>query len=593
MSNSLGPTTRYVRDGEPVTAGVDGRPVRTIEGKVNYLWNMIQSLANGQSLTLRRVTIAETLLVGQPVFFNADTSQFEAAIGRLTSSDGLVVLSGEARVVGIVKTKHSATLADITLSGVETIDITEALGSETLVAGVYYLSNSAAGRLTSVKPPVVIGVLESLGNGQVIVRPDLGDPSDSHTHYSFQLASVPAGTHTPPIGDDNHVISLADPDTPGWLPADDPVFAGLAPVGAAFGYNLSMHPALQVAWPPPAGQAYLEWDRETDEGFAGVPSSFFTVDRNGLWWMTSCNGEVPWPADLDTTAGSESASESAASCPPPRSFEVRLWFSRLQYATANAVVTSLVAADDRVRVRCTGGVAGAVGDLEVSLTLPATQETGDNGATALKQYDPDTSIFTVGPVAAGLYTVGANVTLTGDATASIGGNTVHSGIVGIGVDTQPTKQLETQLYRGDGATTEFYRDVPYLGFPAARNVNIRGRIRVPDDLSYSSPEMRLRIRIIGSVASDLPALTVTARRLPAPPDGITTPVDLPDDSEEFAVTIDTEATLTGTYQYVDAVSDWFDVAAGETVLFSVIREGETDGYAGIVGILETAADVRD
>ena len=62
-----------------------------------------------------------------------------------------------------------------------------------------------------------------------------------------------------------------------------------------------------------------------------------------------------------------------------------------------------------------------------------------------------------------------------------------------------------------------------------------------------------------------------------------TPTSLPLVGDEFTVTMSTTATVTAN-QYVEAVSDPFEVAEGDTVFFWV-RRADDDAYAGAVGVI--------
>ena len=69
-------------------------------------------------------------------------------------------------------------------------------------------------------------------------------------HYRFKLEPQPAGIPNDPDNNQKHSIVTADANLPGWLPADDISFQGMAPAGAKFGYNLAKHPELASAFPP-------------------------------------------------------------------------------------------------------------------------------------------------------------------------------------------------------------------------------------------------------------------------------------------------------------------------------------------------------
>ncbi len=70
---------RYLQDGEPVNAGTANRVPRQLDQKLSYLWDILQAANIGATVYARQQTIDETLKVGQPVFYNATSQQFEAA----------------------------------------------------------------------------------------------------------------------------------------------------------------------------------------------------------------------------------------------------------------------------------------------------------------------------------------------------------------------------------------------------------------------------------------------------------------------------------------------------------------------------------
>ena len=137
---------------------------------------------------------------------------------------------------GIVATKQNATLADILLFGYANIDIKEAISGElnpdgSVPAATWYLSGVSAGILTKQIPPVTIPVCKTNNSGGVFVNPKFIDFLEDHRHYVFELVMAPAGDVTPPAVGGTHVITNPNSDLPGWLPADDAIFDGMAPAG--------------------------------------------------------------------------------------------------------------------------------------------------------------------------------------------------------------------------------------------------------------------------------------------------------------------------------------------------------------------------
>lgn len=598
---------RLIAEGDQVRAGVVNRPLRHLDQNVRYLLGLLDAAAAGSTVYARRQTVEAEAAVGMPVYLDAAAAAFRRAVAAadVDQVTGVVSTSASSQVWGIVAAKHSATLADVLLFGLADVDISAAVVGPP-AAGTYYLSGAAPGRLVAQRPPVSVPVLRRTPDGRVFVQPQFVDFLDRHVHYRFDLKCAPAGTHTQPTAGGLHAVADPDAGRRGWLPADHPAFAGKAPPGAVFGYNLAADPALAAAWPPvPLTSAVLEWSKgvSADVGFTGVPlgrDGLAVLDRNGVWWMSNCYGDVPWPVDYGT-GNSASASDSVgAECPRLLAMELRLYFGKATFATdAAGVVLSVASNDARLRVSCYGDPARAAttGHLELDLDLDLVAS-GDaaEGHLAFKTFDRETATFGRGPVAEGLYTTASNVTLSGTATstrtiASVP-RTVHHGLVAVVVDPADTKELDVQLVRLDGAEESYLKDPPlmYLGFPAGDETEYRAKVHVPFDLAIPTPRMFFRFQVLGRAAGTLPQLTFSARVVPRPSGGLATPLDVPDDSEEFSLACTTAAAVTAN-QYVEAESDDFAVAAGDTVYFTV-RRGAADGYAGEVGVLRQAAVVE-
>jgi len=584
----------------PVQSGAINKPLRQLDQNTKYIWDVLQAAAVGSTVYSRRVTVEAEVKIGMAVYLNTTTKVFTRAIAIAESDavNGIVSTSSSAQVWGIVAFKHNATLADILLFGVDTIDISQATVDGTAASGTYYLSSATPGKLTRSKPPVSVAVLRQTPDGKVFVQPQFVDYLDRHTHHRFRLTCKPAGSHTQPTVDGLHQISDPSALLPGWLPADHPVFGGKAPAGAVFGYNLSAHSSLSSLWPPvPLNYAELVWNKGTsaDVGGTTVPlgtGGLAVLDHNGIWWMSNCYGDVPWPVDYDS-GNSESYSDSiGAECPRHLEMELWLYFTRVNFATDSAVVLSLHSGDARLKVRCYGDptLPASTGHLELDLDLNLVVKNDQTGYLALKDFDASTSEFKRGPVIEGLYSLSSNVNLSGTVTATRTiasvARTVHQGLVAVSVDPADSKELDVQLVRLDGAEEAYYGDPPlmYLEFVAGDLREYRGKINVPFDLAITDPELKLRFVILGRAVGTLPQLTFSYRIVPAPTNGLSTPLTLPNDGTETSLTCVTVATLTGTNQYVLAESAAFAVSPGDTVYFTVKRSA-SDGYAGAVGVL--------
>jgi len=574
-----------IRDGELVNAGVTNRPTGELDSNVRYLRDLLALFEAGTAIYARGITVETNALIGMAVWYNPSTLQFERALATVETDvqTGMLITGRQAQVWGIIASKENATKADLLLSGFAPLSLAQAVIGA-VVAGRYYLSGSDAGMLVAQQPPVSIPILLADGQGNVNVQPKPSEVLEDHKHYRYALRCIPAGTHLPPIPGERHVISAADTDIEGWLPANDPSFEGLAPAGAAFGYNLSAS-ALNNVWPPiPVSGAALDWSKglDADIGGTSVPTGeqgLALLDTNGIWWMSDCYGDVPWPATYDTSNLPDSL-VSLSECPRELEMSLILWFTRMTFQTSGTVVTSLRAATgSHLSVVCLEtNEPASTGNLVLNLDLDLVEGVANApGYLVFKSLDGNT--LHRGPVVEALIAGSNNVTLTG--TPGTGGQ--QQGIVTLSVDTDASgKELPIQLVRLDGVTEERYQDVLALGFPSGKTTSYRGRIRVPSQLA-GDMQLRLRVWLLGRSAGTLPALTLTYRRIPRPPAGLTTQLVLPSSDTVGAIT--TTVTLPLANKYVEASSDPITVSPGDVLLFTLGRSSG-DSYIAEVHVLD-------
>ena len=96
---------------------------------------MVDSALLGQALFVRDITVASTVLVGQPVYWNDTNQQFEAALAAVEhdADSGVLVPKRSADVVGVVHSKTNSTLADIAILGYLPLDISNAVDGLSLI----------------------------------------------------------------------------------------------------------------------------------------------------------------------------------------------------------------------------------------------------------------------------------------------------------------------------------------------------------------------------------------------------------------------------------------------------------------------------
>lgn len=263
------------------------------------------------------------------------------------------------------------------------------------------------------------------------------------------------------------------------------------------------------------------------------------------------------------------------------------------FATDQTAVLSLHG-DQRIKVTCLNppGSPGSTGHLQLTLDLGFLVDGNDAGYSVVKGFNPATSEFRLGPVCEGMYALTPNVTLSGSASRPLdpgvpAGTVLYQGTVGIAVSPDDGGELEVQLVRLSGAEEEYLQDVMYLSFAPGEDRSYRAKIHVPAGLAVHNPQLALRLVLLGRAAGTLPALNLTARRVPRADAG---PLPLPAADQEFAVACDTSVTLSANNQYAEVTSTPFAVAAGDTVLFTVERLA-TDGYLSEVGVIRQSGVV--
>lgn len=614
MSNKWLYNIRHVNTGEPVQAAIVNRPDSALETRTNYLKDRLDAAALGQALFDVDATVAENVLEGQPVFWNATDQRYEPAV-VVVGPDPVtqnIVAQPSTDCVGLVYRKKSNNLADIVLRGIVKLpSITNAIGAQ-VAPGRYYLSTTQAGKLVKDRPAAPVSVCHVQGAKDtcadepwVIVEPYMHDFLSDHTHYRFDLVAAPIGTASvvsgryqltvPPETDIN--------TTQGWLPADHPSFNGRAPLNARFGYNLKAHAQLAAVWPPvPIAAAAVLWDKgENLTGAFEVPlgeNGLVILDADGIWWTSDCVNDVPWPA-IPTQPPAPN------SCPRDEKMRVIVAFLRMLYANDKNVVTSLYAdpAGPLQITNCNNDHA-TTGDLKIDLDLQLLVDpTETAGGRALKEIGDDNT-FKRGWVTEGLFSASDAIVLTGSNTRAlteiekaafnVAGDTtlIHQGLVRLTFnDPALSREIAPQIIRLSDVIERLYYDVPYLAFPNGQESSLRLRFNVPNTGLGSSLQMSVAAQLLSRAAgsSGLPRLNVSYRRLPRPAAGAEVPLVTADSATSLELNYTTSITAD---KIVEVSTDSFEIMPGDTVLVTVSRPAANNvTYAGEVGLLRVAGVV--
>ena len=594
---------KHVNDGEAVSGAIDSRPTRALEGNTQYLKARIDAAELGEGVLAYGETVEADAQVGMPVYRNDSTAQYERALAgvELDSTSGVLVPTAASDCIGIVVFKYNATKADILLAGRQLVDISAAIDPALLVdniapAGRYYLSSFAAGMLVQQRPPVSVSVLIYTDDGYAIVQPVVRDFLEDHIHYKVKLYAQPAGADSL-VGGVHHTVNPANPANPGWLPANHAIFNGRAPTGAVFGYNLSQHPQLAQIFPPiPPSGASIFLDRGEDLTGGKLipmgPGGLCIVDNFGIWWLSDCVDDVPWPEGWSSTIPPLTTTVPPT-CPRPEAFQIILSYTMMVFTTERTTVTSLQPAENSplTFTNCDGDDA-TTGDLYAGINLSFLVSPADDapGWMAFKTFDVDDETFMRGPVVEGL-TAGKGCTLVSQTVglATDGLTPLYQGQVQVNITTSSGEQeLPADLIRLAQTDERYYLDIPYIGFDYGRDTSLRMRFYVPTGGLPTNPVVCIRMQLIGRATGTLPAMDMTYRIIPRPVDGTFAPLatNLPPMTAEVDLNINTNVAV-GVDQYIEVNSDQFSLLptqTGATILVTLTRSS-SDNYVGEVGIM--------
>lgn len=587
--------------GAPATSATFNAPLQLLSAQIDRATEIFSDSAYGQSYFLRNVPVSPAVAVGMPVYWNKTTQRYEPAMAGATTNDyGEFVLTDSSDCVGLVTAIFPGPTADIILDGVADINLSGV--ASTTTPGRYYLSSSTPGQLVELQPPVSVFICRILGTldgchavPQVLVRPQIRDVLLDHTHYRFPLVCLPAGTTTPPAYGAKHVINSPDPTQQGWLPANNPAFNGLAPVGAVFGYNIAQDVNLSSFWPPvPVWAVSILLDQGIDQGAAEVPQGpqgRVICDVNGIWWLTDCYGNAPWPTNLNNTVhetGSSLAAHSVDRCPRPDYMRMSVVYLRMLVSNANYVVTSLSTPPGSA-LSLTGKPTpngGEAGDVTIALNANLTQlSTNTVGSVVVKNITPQLGLES-GPVIEGITTSSSSLIITGtqtrhlvptDSTSPL----VYQGIVDIEANLSPINtELAPPLYRLEGRAVErLYDEIPYIGLPTNSLSSVRMSFNVPPNGLPANAKFRLQFLLLGRASGTLPDLQLSYRQLPLTSVGVAE--NLP--TTDTTLSINTVYAI-GTNQLVTVLSSPISINPSDTLFVTVTRVVDSS-YPGEIGLV--------
>lgn len=580
---------KVIRPGEPVSADVANRPDREIAERVQALRNRL--LEQGGKLIIFEQSVESTVSVGDAVYFNKTTNKFDRALATTQVVNGRIAPADSADVLGIVSRKHSGGIADIILMGLDgDLVLRDEALSTTPTDGAYYLSGTLAGRMTLTPPstPIRVATYDSgLGTYVGIDRPT---SFDQHRHYRLDLASLAAANETVFLDGGLYRVALsgANSSLPGWLPADDAIFDGKAPVGAYFGYNLSQDDTLRALWPPaPPDAASIVVFFDDRDGFGSeLPQEYVTFDENGIWLKTNVVAQLPWWVRVSVGGSSSSAGPFGDGAGRER--QAVIYFHKSRYAADRTAVTSLTPEDplSPIKIVDCNGADATVGDLFVRYdpdTVVSTDE--DLSPIAVKEF-LDGGRIKRGPVAVMLVPGDDTIILESEDSQPVDANLPlgdrgYFGTVYIRAALDASERLiPPQIVHLNGVQQRYSSEI-FLSLGLKANTSLTFKFVLPGPVGFpANPKATLRLWLEGGAATAVPDLTIAARRLPRAL--VATVLPVTSDTLDFT---SPGIIPVGSYMEVETTEiTALTVAAADVVTVTVSR-APSDGYAGELQIL--------
>jgi hypothetical protein len=589
---------RKIADHTPVDAATTNPPLGDLEQRDEHLKALIDALHLGESVYLWSVALEPGTHVGSLVYYDPSTRVYRPAKVGLSNTESGILQSAYA--IGVVTTIRTATVGDLIIFGkVKFTDTT--MVDDPTVSGIRYVSAVDAGLASAVAASISLPVgFWQAEEKTLLFHPATAGNASGHKHYRFELTAQPAGSVTG-VYMEPHGFLSADPSLPGWLPADAPVFGGLAPLGAKFGYNIVRHPELLAAFPPvPLASAYIELYFD-GIGASVVADDIVKVTPTGIWWMRDAWGWAPWSMDISAFGPQPSIPyPTDPQHPAPAALQyghgymgidnpcpvrVILWFDRPAHFTNDAMVSSLSAKEGTpYRITDCAGNPASSGDLlldfKMDMLMEPETEPVDVALTRVVN-----GKFRQGPSTATVRSRHPSIKVTGAPR----GEAFTGDIVLDFDDPSRQRELDTALFSLEHAKQDKYQNLFFLSLPAGIDSAVRGRVDVPGSDAANS-QLYLHLQLLATAPGTLPALSWSYRRMRVPGDRRT--LVMPNNSAEVtqpAVQLDSQldGTIAQSNVYFMVKLPNFAVQSGDTVFFT-LRRG-VDSYVGNIGVIKVKA----
>lgn len=556
---------RRITDGTFVNQAVTNQPIDDLVDRTDYLKSVVDAAQFGTALVDNQAVIDEAAVVGSCVYWAGDRYA-EALASYTVTSNGVIEPDASAAVVGIVTEKLTDTFGSVALLG--QVDFASSIEDKLLPdasSGLYYLSDTVAGAMTTIAPVLAIPVGLYAGNDRMWIAPWYrnGVITLPHIHRVFNLTAAFAGTLQMISPGEYYTVTSVDTDLPGWVPAG--TFEGVpVPEGAYFCYNIDKDEDLSAVWPLLSpGTATVLVDGVV------VPDGMVVINEHGIWWMAHTYGQGPWTDGYSPN--------------PPDTYAktVKLALTIPFGDTSDFLVSSLEGVAPVV-IKNEEGATAETGKLFVSLA-DMTITAGNNFSTiAVQSVAADHKTAVTGPTVSAIRSATPQLTVSGTGTTTVGGNVYQTGGITITSEIVGARNGSVDLVALTDVGESSYNGVPYLRFPNGRTSSVRGQLLLPTAGIDANSSLVLTFWLLSPAVSGTSPLELTYRRIPAP-SGETSL-----DQTDTSLTLATPTFSGGSYKYMAAASSAITVQPGDMVLFTLSRSGSNSSFPGDIGLLRAS-----
>lgn len=545
MATPYSQNVNLIQDGESVEAKTPNRPLSQLAQRTDANNEKISNALIGQTTMDYEAAVLSTTSVCMAVYRD-NTGLFRPTLATTTTADdnATIIPDDSAYAWGMIQKKHTNQNANVVLNGyfiAREDDLIAVIEEGAIDTGLFFLSQTAAGKVTKTRPPLGFGICRIVGSVgadtdgeplyEVYVNPEWTDPFEGHIHYHVRMVNT---------------VSTAGSGE--WVSG-----VGDGPVGTQYYYDYTNDSNLSDIWPPiPIGAVHIDRDGVAADVYGEID---LVINSDGIFWMDS----VTDPTDYDY---------------------IDFYFTKMTFKVGSAMVTSLAPADTSIVITDANGKAATIGDLKVSANFAVTNDTAD-AITGLSFKTLSGLNLGKGPIIEGLRTTTPNyVSITSDETFISAGNTYSKGLVTLSVS-DPSGQREgpVEFTSLDNTELETKSGISYIEFENGQAGSITGKFRVPSTGLPSALNLTISLIVWGFAAGTTPNIPLTYWKFSPSAVG----------QSQASPSFTTATAITGAVidagDMVELQSDDIEISAGDIIVFTLSRTA-SDGYAGNYGIVD-------